>query len=63
MSIALRILVCATGVVLICMARKANIVRKLSERTKHILDICGCYYYFIWLNSTAGIFYFKFVFC
>lgn len=32
MSISLRILVCMTGIVLIYMARKANIVRKMTER-------------------------------
>ncbi len=32
MSILLRILVCITGIVLIYMARKANIVRKLTEK-------------------------------
>ncbi len=32
MSISLRILVCLTGMVLIYMARKANIVRKMTER-------------------------------
>lgn len=32
MSILLRILVCITGIILIYMARKANIVRKLTEK-------------------------------